>query len=270
MLTQSAPLIQTLHIQPMALPEQKPSAEPIPLRAHISDDQAEGCQISLPVVGRDGSAHALHLGLQAAADTAVACEWWAAGEASPELSLHHGWYHGLTRFREISRQVHFPHGSGMPGRAWALGSPLLMNNIAHNARFLRSSGAENEGLRQGLAWPLIIDQRLHGVLVLLAGGDTPILPLAEIWQRYPDGHLQRSAYLAGQHHATIAAGDSHQLQANAGDSIALAASTGQPQCGGISPDSSRYQAMHSDGVRQSCALPCLVGKEVRSVLHLAC
>lgn len=160
-----------------------------------------------------------------------ACELWCPAAGSSELSLGEGWYHGLDRFGRISRNVHFPAGSGLPGRAWSTGAPILGADLQHSPRFLRSSGATSEGLSQGLALPLIQGTSLVAVAVILAGG--PVAPLIELWRGPQAGSVEVIARLGEP-------GIDH------GPAVQTAIAAAAPR---ITSSACAIPVTHSDGVR---------------------
>ena len=87
--------------------------------------------------------------------------------------------------------MRFPIGSGLPGRAWERGCTQVCCDITTSPGFLRSTAAENDGLRRGVAIPLIAGHQLHGVALLLSGDGNHLFRACEHWEPCPDGRLQR-------------------------------------------------------------------------------
>lgn len=113
----------------------------------------------------------------------AAVEIWVGEAGRYALTLDESYFPGLERFGFISRHVHFPIGSGLPGMVWESGNAVMINDLSQSNNFLRSTGAENEGLDLGLAFPCIKGRELLSVNLMLSTKDTPLMRICEIWQK---------------------------------------------------------------------------------------
>ncbi|MEM1109608.1 MAG: GAF domain-containing protein [Planctomycetota bacterium] len=131
----------------------------------------------------------------------AAIELWAGTKGRFELSLDQYYYAGLERFSRISQYVNFPMGAGLPGQIWETALPGIVPDLATAKGFLRSSGAESDGLSVGLGIPVMRRTDLRSVLLLLSSEASPIARVHEIWVEDPEkpGTLTRSMGVYGGH-----------------------------------------------------------------------
>jgi PAS domain S-box-containing protein len=67
-------------------------------------------------------------------------------------------------FEQLSRELTFPRGQGLPGRVWASGEPAWIASTVEDATFLRHRIAQMENLRAALAFPIRGSKEYQGVL----------------------------------------------------------------------------------------------------------
>jgi|TARA_R110000868_G_scaffold100529_7_gene276410 hypothetical protein len=116
-----------------------------------------------------------------------AVEIWQNDTQSPQqLNLMDGYYGVLEQFAAISRNMTIQQGESLPGKAWQLDQPLLLQNLANRHCFIRAHPAEECGLATGLALPYIDNHRNGHVVCLLSTLGTPIASQYEVW--LPDGN----------------------------------------------------------------------------------
>ncbi|SKA93198.1 PAS domain S-box-containing protein [Prosthecobacter debontii] len=92
---------------------------------------------------------------------------WMLDEAREHLSLVEAWYdesQDLAHFVQTSRQYAFMKGVGLPGRVWETGKSVWIPDVAVDSGFLRASVAKEAGLHGGLAFPIVNQGRVLGVL----------------------------------------------------------------------------------------------------------
>lgn len=128
----------------------------------------------------------LRLFFRSGSDAAGAVELWAGTKGRFELSLDQSYYVGLDRFARVSQYVNFPMGAGLPGQCWETAMPLLVPDLTTAKGFLRSSGAESDGLAVGLGLPLMQRTELRSVLLLLSSAALPIARVHEVWVEDPE------------------------------------------------------------------------------------
>ena len=97
---------------------------------------------------------------------------WTMGEAwlpnadRSRLKCHpvwHGVAPGLAEFRQISRQLSFAPGEGLPGRVWQTKQPEWIADLGPQSRFPRLEVARRAGLAAGLGVPVLA----HGEVVMV-------------------------------------------------------------------------------------------------------
>lgn len=74
----------------------------------------------------------------------------------------------FSRFRDISSQLTFRKGEGLPGHIWDQARPTWMENVANVARFMRRSEAKAEGLHSAMGFPIRVGDEIYGVMVFLS------------------------------------------------------------------------------------------------------
>ena len=70
----------------------------------------------------------------------------------------------IPRFEAASREYAFERGVGLPGRVWATGVAEWIPDVAQRDDFHRAAVAAAEGLHAALAFPIIVDSRVLGVM----------------------------------------------------------------------------------------------------------
>ncbi|HEU4477847.1 MAG TPA: PAS domain S-box protein, partial [Pyrinomonadaceae bacterium] len=75
---------------------------------------------------------------------------------APEVSV--------DEFEEVTHEMTFSSGIGFPGQIWATGKPARINNVAEDENFRRTQAAESAGLCCGFGFPILIDDKVLGVL----------------------------------------------------------------------------------------------------------
>jgi len=69
-----------------------------------------------------------------------------------------------------TRQISFAPGSGLPGRVWASGKPLVVADVARDAGFPPAATATSAGLRGGFGFPILLRGEVAGVIDCLGPG----------------------------------------------------------------------------------------------------
>jgi len=67
-------------------------------------------------------------------------------------------------FRHITEQTNFQSGVGLPGRVLATGKPDWIQDVNQDKNFPRAQMANNIGVTTGLGFPILIEDRVVGVL----------------------------------------------------------------------------------------------------------
>lgn len=240
-------------------------------RPVVDDGQGERACIALPTLdrGRVTGVTTLHAAVDA--DTRLALEVWTGRSGRSELCLGEARYAGLERFATLSRYVAFPRGSGLPGRAWACGCPLLLEGLATSGSFLRRTGAEAEGLDVGLAMPVVEGHSLRGVSLLLWGRAVPLARVCELWSPGEAAGSLRLVLRRGvSNDADELAAAARGLDLPAGDGwIGRAWATRTPETV-HAPDGEALarRGAAEAGLTAGVALPCVLLDDVRAVVVL--
>jgi signal transduction histidine kinase/integral membrane sensor domain MASE1 len=67
-------------------------------------------------------------------------------------------------FETVTRETRFSTGVGLPGRVWASGKPLWVENIVEDSHFPRQDVAVDAGIRGAFAFPICLGSTVLGVV----------------------------------------------------------------------------------------------------------
>ena len=70
----------------------------------------------------------------------------------------------VSEFNKITREISFASGVGLPGRVWASSKPAWIVDVVTDSNFLRASVASDAGLHGAFGFPVIINERVLGIL----------------------------------------------------------------------------------------------------------
>jgi PAS domain S-box-containing protein len=93
--------------------------------------------------------------------------FWAVDSHDGLLRLMDMWHAdpgGAPGFERASRELRFGEGEGLPGRVWATGDLLWIEDLLSDADFPRIDAARTSGLRTGVAFPATAGGEVRGVL----------------------------------------------------------------------------------------------------------
>ncbi len=94
-------------------------------------------------------------------------EIWLVDEQANVLRFldiwHRAWIES-QEFIEISQQITFPLGVGLPGRVWSDDKPVWMVDVACEQNFLRKQIADSAGLHTAFGFPLCSGNKILGVM----------------------------------------------------------------------------------------------------------
>lgn len=99
-----------------------------------------------------------------------AAEIWAPSHDPLQLELVSAYYGTLKEFCAISGDKRFAYDSGLPGKAWAAGHPLVLKEF-EGSFFERADAAKEAGLTAAIALPIFAGDCLLAVAVFLCGDD---------------------------------------------------------------------------------------------------
>ena len=210
------------------------------------------------------------------AEAKGAVELWAGTKGRFELSLDQSYYVGLERFARISQYVNFPQGAGLPGQIWESALPSIVPDLSSAKGFLRSSGAESDGLSVGLGLPIMQRTELRSVLLLLSSAASPIARVHEVWVEDPErpGTLIRRQGVYGGMVDLAEASNNLTFEVGSADGLpAQAWASGRPLLlDGIDAMAAtgmqRLDAVRSAGLNYALAWPVVVIDRVRAVVLL--
>ena len=70
----------------------------------------------------------------------------------------------LQAFESLSKEQRFARGTGLPGRVWSCRSPAWIPDVTKDTNFPRSKVAEEAGLHAALGFPIVLGDRVLGVM----------------------------------------------------------------------------------------------------------
>src|SRR5262245_47547751 len=70
----------------------------------------------------------------------------------------------VAKFEAATRDLRFTRGTGLPGRVWSTRAPAWIPDVARDGNFPRGSIAEEEGLHAALGFPILLEDRVLGVM----------------------------------------------------------------------------------------------------------
>jgi PAS domain S-box-containing protein len=94
---------------------------------------------------------------------------WLVDEREEVLQLVALWHApspAVPEFEQLSREITFAPGVGLPGRTWSAGEPQWIEDVTVDDNFPRIRAAAAGGLRAAVGLPLRADGRVTGVLEL--------------------------------------------------------------------------------------------------------
>jgi diguanylate cyclase (GGDEF)-like protein len=142
---------------------------------------------------------------------------WCVDRESSRLrctSVWHGEAIDAAGFRAACERTAFPIGTGIPGRAWAEGGPIWVNDVARLARSERVRDTARLGLHAAFAFPILLPSGVLGVMEFFSREvrrpDSPLLELmqsvgSQIAQFIERTHAQEIARAAEERFEALAA-----------------------------------------------------------------
>ena len=110
--------------------------------------------------------------------------FWRVDAAGTALACANRWYGPDTPAHEVDMAGpgrRFEPGEGLPGRVWSSAQPAWIDDIGDDGNFPRSAEAARHGLRSAFACPVVIADRVLGVIEFLTrrryGLDTGLLEM---------------------------------------------------------------------------------------------
>ena len=94
-------------------------------------------------------------------------EFWCLDKDEKVLRLESVWHLPaplLEKFVAESRRLDFSVGMGLPGKVWKQNAPVWIENLSGEANMPRRFFAEETGLQSGFAFPVLLGDKLLGVI----------------------------------------------------------------------------------------------------------
>lgn len=107
-------------------------------------------------------------------------EIWIPTKDRTRLEFSAGLYGSLNEFRIASEKESFAYDEGLPGKAWAVGHPVVLTEFDHSY-FKRTTSAKKAGLTCGIAIPVFSGEFIMAVVVFLCGDDQHHAGAIELW-----------------------------------------------------------------------------------------
>lgn len=143
----------------------------------------QDCLIAIPAVFNNQvrSIAVLQYSRESLRNSAV--EVWNQSAGRAELELVDGFHGELSHFREISLDVKFPIGVGLPGLTWSKGVPRFLKPLGSSDEFVRASEALEAGLETGIGFPIFGNQfEVQSVLLLLSSARSQFSAEYQAWE----------------------------------------------------------------------------------------
>jgi PAS domain S-box-containing protein len=96
---------------------------------------------------------------------------WTFDHGATEFIAAEAWHvpsEKYTEFAAFNRGLRFEPGVGVPGRAWAGGSPLWVPDVSQETEFRNPERAVQAGLRSSFAFPISLATEVLGVIELFS------------------------------------------------------------------------------------------------------
>ena len=74
----------------------------------------------------------------------------------------------IVEFKALTWQTTFPCGVGLPGRVWSTKEPVWIDDVVHDAKFLRRTVAAKAGLHGAFAFPILGQSEILGVIAIFS------------------------------------------------------------------------------------------------------
>ncbi len=92
---------------------------------------------------------------------------WQVDQESPVLRCVEVWHASpdrFSRFVNVTQQMSFSKGVGLPGRTWEEGQPVWITDAVQDSNFPRAPMASEEGLHAAFAFPIQLGPAIFGVM----------------------------------------------------------------------------------------------------------
>ena len=114
-----------------------------------------------------------------------AVEYWVPDADGESLTFGGGLFGDATALADASAGLSFARGEGLPGRAWDIGRPIVLQRL-EGSYFRRIEAARAAGLTCGIAVPVLRGERIAAVVVFFCGDDEAHAGAIELWGNDPE------------------------------------------------------------------------------------
>lgn len=154
-----------------------------------------GSAIAIPVYRSAMIASIVVMSIKPKTVGAGVFEIWEPVDPYEEVKLRSGYFAHLERFANVSSFVRFERGNGLPGQVWESKQAVIHDDLPSHVGFLRAAGASAGLLQTAIGIPVMADEDLKSVAVLISSKATPIAKGYEVWNVADEGFtLEGSAY----------------------------------------------------------------------------
>ena len=97
-------------------------------------------------------------------------QYWAVDSELQALRMRHAWHRdgvALEEFHSQSRRLSIASGEGLLGRVWQSGVPSAQDDLSAATDYDRAAAALQAGLRSAIAFPVMNDGAVTGVIEML-------------------------------------------------------------------------------------------------------
>jgi hypothetical protein len=119
--------------------------------------------------------------LTASADAPAAFEVWNHDDAIDVLRHGGGLYVKAPELSQLSTLIQFPYAAGLPGLAWSVGTPVVMNDVRSSNEFIRAELASRAGLRRAIGLPIFRQRRVAHVVTFMGSESESFLRAFELF-----------------------------------------------------------------------------------------
>ena len=160
-----------------------------------ADHQMIGSALAIPIYRGGTIFNVVVMSIKPEQDGAGVLEIWDPVDPYEEVKLRSGYFAHLERFANVSSFVRFERGNGLPGQVWESKQSVIHDDLPSHLGFLRAAGASAGLLQTAVGIPIMVDDKLKSVGVLISSKATPIAKGYEVWNVTNDGFtLEGSAY----------------------------------------------------------------------------
>ena len=92
---------------------------------------------------------------------------WTVDSGASRIRCISVWYPADTsapKFVQLTKEMQFASGVGLPGRVWATGRPAWIRDVVEDPNFPRAPVARREGLHGAFGFPILIGDKVVGIV----------------------------------------------------------------------------------------------------------